>query len=63
MRRWQKLERAKKWKNLLSWLRNGSQWKKKVNGKGETKMLYDTIIPAFGFLAVCLLIYREAQKW
>lgn len=34
-----------------------------VNGKGEIKMLYDTIIPAFGFLIVCLLIYREAQKW
>lgn len=36
---------------------------KKVNGKGETKMLYDTIIPAFGFLIVCLLIYRGALKW
>lgn len=34
-----------------------------VNGKGEAQMLYDTIIPAIGFLAVCLLIYREAQKW
>ena len=34
-----------------------------VNGKGEAQMLYDTIIPAIGFLAVCLLIYRGAQKW
>ena len=34
-----------------------------VNGKGEAQMLYDTIIPAFGFLIVCLLIYREVQKW
>ena len=42
------------------------EWKsmeKKVNCKGDVKMLYDTILPAFGFLAVCLLIYREAQKW
>ena len=34
-----------------------------VNGKGEAQMLYDTIIPVTGFLIVCLLIYREAQKW
>ena len=36
---------------------------KKSKLEGDVKMLYDTIIPAFGFLIVCLLIYREAQKW
>ena len=36
---------------------------KKSKLEGDVNMLYDTIIPAFGFLIVCLLIYREAQKW
>ena len=34
-----------------------SKWKRRNN------MLYDTIIPAIGFLAVCLLIYWRAEKW
>ena len=30
--------------------------------EGDVKMLFDTIIPAIGFLAICLLIYWRAQK-
>ena len=36
---------------------------KKSKLEGDVNMLYDTIIPAIGFLAVCLLIYRGALKW
>ena len=36
---------------------------KKSKLEGDVNMLYDTIIPAIGFLVVCLLIYRGALKW
>lgn len=38
------------------------RWKKNKL-EGDVKMVYDTIIPAIGFLAVCLLIYWRAEKW
>lgn len=37
------------------------RWKKNKL-EGDVKMVYDTIIPAFVFLAIVLIIYWRGQK-